>query len=1187
MDVKDVERGTRPEIQWIWTVALGLAMLGFLFGPLNASAVTVTITEVSVASGAPLEALSPGDEFTVGLRISSDGESILSLGVGAYGYDEAIVDYVDGSGVAVPSVFHSFYAPGFPPFGGLTNLVSIPLVESSIAGEPNRVQFLLGISLTPLTPMIEDPGLDGVVGGGDAQFRLTFMMVGNVVGSGVITFGTGYPGDGVVLADSSLIQATAATLAWEVFCEDDGDCDGILDTEDNCLAVSNFDQVDYDADGLGNACDNCLFTSNPTQDDLDLDGVGDACESLPVCVPGTTVGLFDLDGDGLSNDYELAFGLAPADADENENQILDGLDDFDEDTLSNALEASLCSNASSSDTDGDWLSDDFEHANSTEFDLLDPDSNSNGILDGFDDPDFDGLGNAGEVSAGTELDDSDSDNDGLWDGAELGTFSFEPLREVSSYIEGFSSQGFAVMDLDGDGDGDVVAISEEDFEIAWYENDGTPIDDQGWLKHLIMDSSLSPASVATADLDDDGDQDVIVTFSDPGLVSWFENDGTPGGQGGWIQRDIDVSTTTYVSRSISIADIDGDGDLDLLSALDEDGEIAWFENAGSPSAAGNWTKFEVSTTADGANSVLGADLDGDGDLDLVASATGYPSGSSQLVWYENDGTPAGLGDWVESIISTPLSNSPVESTTAAVDFDGDGDLDIVVGNYGAGIEWFENDGSPGGLGDWVERSLGSWSSLIGDAGLTIADIDGDVDADLIYAAGGGNSPIEIARNEGADTFYGVNWSFDDALSFDSGLGGDLNPSAIAVADVDQDGIPDILTYNCCPDYNIGWFRQRILDPLDSDTDDDGLEDGVETGTGEYDGSGDTGSDPFNPDSDADAFPDGWEVEAGFDPNDPTDPDFTSFVSNSAIQISDQPKYRNLSQPSEAFALESVSPPNASSFPAGPGTCSIEVLPESQCVDNDATQGCIDVDYTIVVPPLPPEYGFVCCGWESECDLTCANDACAGGEICPGHCLNGAPDNPSDFCVNSQIDCRNDQAGCTAEMNRLRHTVGVSDCCFVARGVEVFSWGGFEPEVDGDSDVYPDSCDNCPETANLDQVDTDDDFRGDACDNCPLIYNPLTGTLTYDPLTYTYSQADGDGDQRGDACDTENSSRFVCGDTDQDGCDDCSNGVFDPDNDGINPDGSPICVPEPGLPIGLVVGFWGIARAGRKRSAGSL
>ena len=79
---------------------------------------------------------------------------------------------------------------------------------------------------------------------------------------------------------------------------DDFDDDGIEDSSDNCLRVSNPHQYDSDGDGIGDACDNCLSSWNPDQDNHDNDELGDVCDN-------------DSDGDGILNEYDscpLHFG---------------------------------------------------------------------------------------------------------------------------------------------------------------------------------------------------------------------------------------------------------------------------------------------------------------------------------------------------------------------------------------------------------------------------------------------------------------------------------------------------------------------------------------------------------------------------------------------------------------------------------------------------------------------------------------------------------------------------------------------------------------------------------------------------------------------------------------------------------------------------------------------------------------
>ena len=97
-------------------------------------------------------------------------------------------------------------------------------------------------------------------------------------------------------------------------CADDFDCDGVLDSNDNCPKVPNPDQEDEDGDTTGDMCDNCLGIANPNQEDIDEDNVGDICDNCPsiynpdqedadedgigdVCDD-------DIDGDGLLNEED-------------------------------------------------------------------------------------------------------------------------------------------------------------------------------------------------------------------------------------------------------------------------------------------------------------------------------------------------------------------------------------------------------------------------------------------------------------------------------------------------------------------------------------------------------------------------------------------------------------------------------------------------------------------------------------------------------------------------------------------------------------------------------------------------------------------------------------------------------------------------------------------------------------------
>ena len=79
-----------------------------------------------------------------------------------------------------------------------------------------------------------------------------------------------------------------------------------------------------------------------------------------------------------------------------------------------------------------------------------------------------------------------------------------------------------------------------------------------------------------------------------------------------------MSTSADGAQSVFAADLDGDGDMDLASASNGDNKIAWYENTDGNGTFGS--QQIVSTSADGADSVFAADLDGDGDMDLASAS---------------------------------------------------------------------------------------------------------------------------------------------------------------------------------------------------------------------------------------------------------------------------------------------------------------------------------------------------------------------------------------------------------------------------------------------------------------------------------------------------------------------------------------------------------------------------------------
>jgi len=344
-----------------------------------------------------------------------------------------------------------------------------------------------------------------------------------------------------------------------------------------------------------------------------------------------------------------------------------------------------------------------------------------------------------------------------------------------------------VADLDGDGDLDVLSASSLDSTIAWYENDGAA--NPSFTTNNILTNASGASSVTTADVDGDGDLDLLYSAAILDRIAWLENDGAANpsfsnhnitatadgaafvsaadldGDGdldvvsasrlddtiAWYENDgsetftaRDITTTADGARYVSIADLDGDGDLDVLSASQYDNTIAWYENDGG--AIPTFTARDITTTAMGAYSVTTADMDGDGDLDLVAAS----QNNNTIAWYENDG--GALPTFTAHDITTTLGGA---IQAAVADVDGDGDLDVVAAAWGSDtFAWYENDGALNGAPIFVEGG----PAVILDADVDVSDAEMDA-----FNAGNGNydgASVTLVRNGGVNS--------DDVFSFVDG-----------------------------------------------------------------------------------------------------------------------------------------------------------------------------------------------------------------------------------------------------------------------------------------------------------------------------------------------------------------------------------------------------------------------------------
>lgn len=158
----------------------------------SAAAVTFRVTELECPDCAPEFGGGPGigGSVTIGFRVEGPlDEEVLAIDAAILGYDESVADFASGSAVA--EIYHAFADPDVGAFGGMRNFWAGAMEKNRyLRSFGSQWVWFLGAtrpSLDPNTYNPLDPGLDGVVGGGDAQFRATFV----VTGPGVTTLSIG------------------------------------------------------------------------------------------------------------------------------------------------------------------------------------------------------------------------------------------------------------------------------------------------------------------------------------------------------------------------------------------------------------------------------------------------------------------------------------------------------------------------------------------------------------------------------------------------------------------------------------------------------------------------------------------------------------------------------------------------------------------------------------------------------------------------------------------------------------------------------------------------------------------------------------------------------------------------------------------------------------------------------------
>jgi hypothetical protein len=313
---------------------------------------------------------------------------------------------------------------------------------------------------------------------------------------------------------------------------------------------------------------------------------------------------------------------------------------------------------------------------------------------------------------------------------------------------------------------------------------GSAITESSFTPHNLGTEN-GPYQIIIADLDGDGKPDLVLANVYARSVSLFRNIGTTGTlDSSSFAPAVDLppalGTTTDNPLGIEVADIDGDGKPDILLCDRAANQLLLFRNVAVPGTLGtnSFAPPVALPTASDPRHVRVADLDGDGRPDVVVVCYG----DSKLSLFQNIGSPGML----TTNSFGPRADLPAGSgsyAAAIADFDGDDKLDIAVVNYSTSfISVFRNIGSPGTLDTNSFAPEVDIPSLAWCESILAVDVDGDGLLDLVVGSIQGTA-MSVLRN--LSTPGAV--AFDAHVDF--GAPGWVHN--VTAADFTGDGKPDI------------------------------------------------------------------------------------------------------------------------------------------------------------------------------------------------------------------------------------------------------------------------------------------------------------------------------------------------------------------------------------------------------------
>ena len=309
-----------------------------------------------------------------------------------------------------------------------------------------------------------------------------------------------------------------------------------------------------------------------------------------------------------------------------------------------------------------------------------------------------------------------------WQAVEIRKLGGSVDEQGNGYMYDFMN---LPLDVDGDGRLDVVSCSWHEKRSVWFRNMGP---NGGLWPETVVEINGNFEHGDLWDIDNDGVADEIL----PGVrhTAWYELGNLPDGKQGILTHT--VSETPHI-WGVGAGDINGDGRADILRPS------AWYE-APAELRSGTWKEHPLALGSldndkpDHTPQILVHDVNGDGLNDIITSSA-HKYG---IFWYQQirDGDDR---TWKKHVIDKSWSQA--HSLTLA-DLDADGDLDLVTGkrfkahngkdpggNDPPGVYWYEL--KPGRTVQWIKHVVSLGEGIGSGMNIPVVDLDADGDLDIV------------------------------------------------------------------------------------------------------------------------------------------------------------------------------------------------------------------------------------------------------------------------------------------------------------------------------------------------------------------------------------------------------------------------------------------------------------------------